>query len=105
MRVLFLIYINDIDSNLLCAISKFADGTKLLIRLTVIRTGTSCNRTYSTWWNGQPSGKCHSMIQSAVLFMSVHCVLYKVHPSNVSSRLTSLIVTALLSDRDASVAL
>ena len=29
MRVLFLIYINDVDSNLLCAISKFADDTKL----------------------------------------------------------------------------
>ena len=31
-------------------------------RLTVIRTGTCCNRTYSAWWNGQPSGRCHSMI-------------------------------------------
>jgi len=37
----------------------------------VIRTGTSCNRTYNAWWNGQPSGKCHSMTQSAVLCISV----------------------------------
>ena len=63
--VLFLIYINDIDSNLLCAISKFADDTKLLNTVNCNKNRTSCNRTYSAWWNGQPSGKCHSMIQSA----------------------------------------
>ena len=34
-------------------------------------TGICCNRTYSAWWNGQPCGKCHSMIQSAALCISV----------------------------------
>jgi len=67
--VLFLIFINDIDSNLLCAISKFADDTKL-------SNAINCNKDMDQLQsdllvNGQPSGKFHSMIQSAVLCISV----------------------------------
>jgi len=63
--VLFLIYINDLDSNLVGSIVKFADDTKLFAKQIMITTDKQFSVRSTVFWNGPTNGRCPSTLQNA----------------------------------------
>ena len=59
--LLFTIFIDDIDEEALCEISKFADDTKITSQVNTLNDIRSMQKTLVNWLLGQIGGKCISM--------------------------------------------
>ena len=80
--ILFLIFINDLESGLTSSVFKFADDTKILGTVNTSEDKDILQQISSTWWTGSNSGRCSSTPPSVK-----SCILSRVRtiPNNASN--------------------
>jgi len=63
--ILFLIYINDLDTGVMCWTLKFADDTKIFGKVNTASDGLKLQKIYKSLLSGSLNGKCNSILRNA----------------------------------------